>query len=264
MEGPDRAIWFAGDLGDPWVVSIAESLPRESPRFDCPGDLPEVWPIDRPSPFALVVHRSTLSSTDAHRLARLKARADRTPRIVLCVGPYARYADVERWARLVDVVMPEATAREIVLRSALAIERKPRPSGGARPRVVVVSSNHDLRATLVEAARTGGFSVEGVSEPVEATPGVAVVWDVPVLEPDWPERLAALSRKSSVLALLGFADRATVTLARSQGAFACLDLPCDIGDLLHTLDRMTSARHDTPHATPPAPAAIRANLVRKH
>ena len=218
MEGPDRATWFAGDLDDPWVVAIAEALPRDALRLDCPGDLPEAWPIDRPTPFALVVHRSNLTPTDAQRVARLKARADRTPRVVLCVGPHARYAEVERWSRLVDAVIPEAIARETVARHALAIERKPRPSGGPRPKVAVVSTNYELRTILAEAARAGGFASEAISEPDDAPSGVAAVWDVPILEPDWPARLAALARSGPVVALLGFADRQAVTLARQHGA----------------------------------------------
>jgi hypothetical protein len=263
MEGPDRATWFAGDLGDPWVASIAEALPRESLRLDCPGDLPEAWPIDRPTPFALVLHRTILTSTDAQRVARLKARADRTPRVVLCLGPQARYVDVERWSRLVDAVIPEATARETVLRNALAPERPARPPGGPRPKAVVASANFELRTTLAEAARAGGFAVEAIADPLEAGPGVATAWDVPVLEPDWPTRLANLARSAPVVALLGFADRSTVTLARQNGASACLDLPCDVPDLLDALDRITAARLDPAHEVPPAPAGMRSSFARR-
>ena len=152
MEGPDRAIWFAGDLDDPWVLAIAEALPRETLRLACPDDLPESWPIDRPTPFAVVLHRSNLTATDAQRLVRLKARADRSPRVVLCVGPQARHVDVERWSRLVDVVIPEATASETVARHALAIERRLIRSGSLRPKISVVSTNYELRTTFVEAA----------------------------------------------------------------------------------------------------------------
>jgi CheY-like chemotaxis protein len=266
MEGPDRATatWFAGDLDDPWVVAIVEALPRETLRLHCPLDLPEAWPIDRPTPSSLVLHRATLSPIDAQRLARLKARADRTPRIVLCVGPQARYVDVERWSRLVEVVIPEATARETVARHALAIERKPRPSGGPRPKVAVVSQNYELRATLAEAARSGGFAVEASSETVDAPPGLATAWDVPVLEPDWPTRLAVLARSSPVVALLGFADRSTVALARQRGASACLDLPCDVADLLSAFDRLATLRQDQAHEVPPQPLGKRVVLARKN
>ena len=33
MEGLDRSTWFAGDLDDPWVASIAEALPRNQIHF---------------------------------------------------------------------------------------------------------------------------------------------------------------------------------------------------------------------------------------
>jgi hypothetical protein len=263
MEGLDRATWFAGDLDDPWVVSIAEALPRDAFWIACPEDLPEFWPIDRPTPFTLVVHRSNLTATDAQRVARLKARADRTPRVVLCLGPHARYVEVERWSRLVDVMIPEAIAHETVLRHALAIERPPKPSGGPRARVALVSTNYELRTTLAEAARAGGFAVETAPEPADAPAGLASVWDVPVLEPAWPTRLASLAKSGPVVALLGFADRSSVTLARKHGASACLDLPCDVGDFLAALDRVTTIRQDRPHDVPPVPAGLRAAPVRK-
>lgn len=259
-DGPDRLTsncWFAGDLGDPWVVAIADALPRDTFRLDCPADLPETWPIDRPTPEVLVLHRSTLSPIDAQRVTRLKSRADRTPRVVLCVGPHARYVDVERWSRLVDVLLPEATAGESVARHALEIARAARPPGLPSPRVAVISANHEWRATLTDAARLGGFVVEPVSRPLEAPPGVAVAWDVPVLEADWPDRLASLATFGPVIALLGFADRATVTLARARGASACLDMPCDIGDFLAALDRVATFRRDPPHSAPPPPRTMR-------
>lgn len=160
-------------------------------------------------------------------------------------------------------MIPEATARETVLRNALASERRPRTTDGPRPRVAIVSANYELRTTLAEAARIGEFAVESVSEPAEAMPGIATVWDVPILEPDWPDRLASLTRTSPVVALLGFADRASVTLARRQGASAFLDLPCDLADLLNALDRITNVRQDQSHAVPPPPAGLHAALARK-
>ena len=266
MERPDRstATWFAGDLGDPWVASIAEALPRDGLRIDCPGDLPDAWPIDRPTPEALVLHRSFLTPTDAQRVARLKARADRTPRVILCVGPQARYVEVERWSRLVDAVIPEAIAREVVLRHALAVDRPPGGSHGLlRTRVAIVSINYELRTTLAEAARSGGFQVETAAEPVDAPGGMAVVWDVPVLEREWPDRLAGLAKLGPVVALLGFADRSSVTLARRAGASGCLDLPCEVGDLLATLDRVAMIRFDPGHDVPPSPVGRRGVLARK-
>jgi CheY-like chemotaxis protein len=264
MEGLDRAIWFAGDLDDPCVVEIAEALPRGSLRLDCPDDLPETWPIDRPSPFALVLHRSKLTAIDAQRVARLKSRADRMPRVILCVGPHARYVDVERWSRLVDVVLPEATARETVVRQALLPDRKPRAAGFPRPKVAIVSTNYEIRAMLAEAARSGGYAVEAVADPLDLKKPLLTAWDLPVLEPDWLIRLANLARTRPVLALMGFADRQNVALARQAGASACLDLPCDVADFVAVLDRIGSIRLDQGHDLPPAPSAKRAVPVRKN
>ena len=176
MERPDRPIWFAGDLDDPWVVAIADALPRGTTRIDCPVDLPDPWPIDRASPIALVVHRSTLTATDAQRIGRLKARAERTPRVVVCVGPHARYAEVERWSRLVDAIVPEATARESVARLALLLDRRAARAGS---KVAVASTNFELRTSLAEVARSGGFAAEAIADPAEAPPGITTVWDVP-------------------------------------------------------------------------------------
>ena len=253
MEGPDRPIWFAGDLDDPWVVAIAGALPRQTRCLHCPDELPETWPIDGPSPGVLVLHRPSLNATDAQRLARLRARPEPTPRVILCVGPHARYADLERWARLVDAVIPEATAAETVARHALAIDRRARPAG-VRPRVAVVSGIYELRTTLADACRSGGYVPEAASDWSDAASGVIAIWDVPVLEAEWPAKLARRSSRSPVIALLGFADRTTVALAREHGASACLDLPCEVVDLLMTLDRVTIGRiGDGGHEVPPAP-----------
>ncbi len=254
MEGPDRPIWFAGDLGDPWVASIADALPRDTLRIDCPGSLPETWPTGEPSPGVLVLHRAALDATDALRLSRLKARAAATPRVILCLGPHARHVDLERWARLVDAVIPEATARETVARHALAVDRPfgSRP-GGCGPRVAVVSTNFELRATLAESCRVGGYSPEPAVDWHDAPAGLPSIWDVPVLEPGWGADLARRSATAPVVALLGFADRATVAQARERGASACLELPWELPDLLRALDRAIRP----PHAVPPAPMGLR-------
>ena len=261
MQGPDRAPWFAGDLDDPWVAAIAEALPRAH-RFHRPGDLPESWAVDGRMPSTVIVHRAILTATDAQRVARLRSSWERPPRIVLCVGPHARHADVERWSRLVDVVIPEATAPETVARHALEGGWMPR-SPGPRARVAVVSTNHPLRTTLAEACRSAGYPAEAAADWSEIPGGVAVAWDVPVLEPDWPARLAARARTSAVVALLGFADRSTVASAREHGASACLDLPCDLEDLIGVLDRLNPARVHPAHEVPAMPMGLRSALARK-
>ena len=43
MDSTEDALWFMGDLSDPWVVSIAEALARcaDIVQVHCPGDLPD-------------------------------------------------------------------------------------------------------------------------------------------------------------------------------------------------------------------------------
>ena len=155
-------------------------------------------------------------------------------------------------------MLPDATARETVARHTLALERKPRSPDALCSRVTIVSTNHELRTTLADVARAGGFLIEAtVAEPAEAPPGILTVWDVPVLEPNWPARLGMLAKLAPVVALLGFADRQTVSLARQQGAVACLDLPCEVADLQTVLDRLTMGRLDQAHEVPPSPMGIR-------
>lgn len=79
-----------------------------------------------------------------------------------------------------------------------------------------------------------------------------VVWDVPVLDPDWSTRLAMAAQRRGVIAMLGLADRETVATARAAGAIACLDLPCDPDDLIFVLDRLTTSRRSTPPRRDPS------------
>jgi DNA-binding NarL/FixJ family response regulator len=92
------------------------------------------------------------------------------------------------------------------------------------------------------------------------------LWDIPVLEPDWPRLLEERTQLGPVVALLGFADRATVRQARASGAAACLDLPVDVNDLVHVIERVnrklrselgtrSESRIEPAHAVPPAPAS---------
>ena len=90
------------------------------------------------------------------------------------------------------------------------------------------------------------------------------IWDVPVLEPDWSQRLERRSRTNGpVIALFGFADRETVTLAKASGAIACLELPYNVDDLIDVIDRAARSlsterwpipvRVEQPHRLPPPP-----------
>ena len=58
-----------------------------------------------------------------------------------------------------------------------------------------------------------------------------------------------------MIALAGFADRAIVARAREAGAVACLELPCDLDDLVDAVDRAVVA---TPPDSLADPAAGRA------
>jgi len=249
----DRPIWFAGDVDDPVAAAIARALPVFRSRLiACPGDLPSPWPkVAAESPRVVVVHRAILGSTDAGRLATLRRRLGPTRPVILCVGPHVRYADIERWAGLVDLVLPEAVAAETIGRHVEAAGPGLAPSTGRV--VAVVSTQNELRTTWGAIFRAGGYEVVEAVQ-LEDPPGrMAAVWDVPVLEPTWAARLAARASSGPVVASVGFLDRTTRDIARKAGASACLDLPADLADLWHAVDRVAGIRRDMAHATPPAP-----------
>ncbi|MDR3632822.1 MAG: hypothetical protein P4L84_03245 [Isosphaeraceae bacterium] len=258
MDAPGRADWFVGDLGDPWVAAIGSSLPESVERVHCAGPLREELLAGHRVPGRLAVHRGLLTPRDAECLARYRAGGSPAPRVVLCVGPHIRHAELERWAvqGLFDDVVPEATARDTLARRLAADEGGvPRPLG-TRPRVCVVSTNFEMRETLAEACETAGFPALPARDWSEAPPQGPALWDVPVLEPGWPMELARRSRVGPVVALIGFPDRALVAEARERGASACLELPCDLADLVGVLDRLASPRAEAPHAFPPVPASV--------
>lgn len=251
---PERPVWFVGDLDDPWVSAIAEVLPGDVARISCAGDWHEPLQAPGPPPGTLIVHRPTLTPLDLERLARLRKERTPAPRVILCVGPYARHGDLERCAASVDVVLPEATARETLPRHVPRGEMRP---PGPRPAVAVVSDNFELRQALADACTWGGYRASPAADWSEVGPGGLAVWDVPVLEPDWTRTLSGRSKLGAVVALLGFADRELVRLARAHGASACLDSPCDLDDLVFVLDRLAGPRIEPAHDVPPPPAALR-------
>ncbi len=263
MNDPDdEHVWFVGDLDDPWVVAIADALPASTTRLHAPDDLPEpfVPRMGEPAPAAIVLHRAVLTRRDAARIGRFRASCAPPPRVVLCFGPHTRYIDLERWSELVDAVLPEATAREIVARRIAPAPTRRSPSI-PRPRIAVVSTNSALRLALSDACEAGGYSVQAARDWSEAPPGPAV-WDVPMLEPGWIEDLSRRAKLGPVVALMGFADRASVSQARAHGAFACLDLPVDPVDLVTVLDRVPSSRPEPAHELPPPPVARRRGARR--
>jgi hypothetical protein len=258
----DRPVWFVGDLDDPWATEIADATPGVSRSRRVAvlesNDWARTLTERLRAPATVVLHRAILTPEDLGRLARLRTHREPAPRVILCVGPHVRHADLERCANLVDAVIAEATAPDTIARHVLGDELA-RPTNGPRPRVAVVSANFELRRVLSEGCEAAGYPAVPGSGWSDVLPTGPAVWDVPVLERDWGRDLARRSRLGPVIALLGFADRALVTEARSHGASACLELPCDLADLTFVLDRIALApfRAEPAHEIPPTPAAVR-------
>jgi hypothetical protein len=260
VNDPGPSVWFVGDLGDPWVAAIADALPREVERRTCAGVLPDDWLDETSALGTIVVHRALLTARDARWLAALRSGRADPPRVVLCVGPHIRHAELERLASLVDEVVPEATARDTIARHLPGGEiRAPLAVRGPDPGrcVSVVSEHFEFRETLAEACEIAGYLARPARDLSEAEPGGLAVWNIPVLRTDWPKGLARRASAGPVVALLGFADRATVGQARAHGASACLELPFDLADLVFVLDRLAAPWIEPAHEVPPPPAAAR-------
>jgi DNA-binding response OmpR family regulator len=143
-------------------------------------------------------------------------------------------------------------------------------------RIDVAGNNRYLCEGLVEACVTAGYRALAVDDldaagRVDAKPAASspaeralTIWDVPVLEPDWAERLERRARLTGpVIALFGFADRDDVVTAKARGAVACLELPYDVDDLIDVVDRVGRSipadkwpkhlRVELPHRLPPRP-----------
>ena len=286
MDGMDRPIWFLGDMDDLWVVSILTAM-GDSPNvraIPCRGELPEhLFEPTRP-PQVIVLHRSRLTAADPLTLERWRPnpRVNPLPHLILCFSPYVRYAELERCSRGVDLAISEATAAETLSRHvSRLLERRDAPPRAAPAAdclpVQVISSNHELRAVLSEICLAEGFKVSTGREFTAQWQGRAAVadraanpmltlWDIPVLEPDWPRLLEERTKLGPVVALLGFADRATVGQARASGAAGCLDLPLDVNDLVHVIERVNrklrsgsstkfEGRIEPAHAVPPGPVS---------
>ena len=230
------------------------------------------------------MHRNRLNAADAERLQSWRARAETgsAPALILCVSPFVRFEDLERWSGVADLVLSEATAVDLLPRHvARLLEGRQSPTGRPdRPafRIEVAGGNHELCMVVGEACAAAGFRVEQVGDVImrenarpqsrTASPRerVLTIWDVPVLEPGWCERLQRYAQATGpVIALFGFADRTTVAQARANGAAACLELPYNVDDLLYAIDRTARsvppaswplpARVELPHLLPPRPAA---------
>lgn len=267
MNPSGRSVWFVGDLDDPWVVGIVDALPRSVRRVACAGEWSEGLLDDLPNPVTLVLHRTFLTRRDAEHLAKLQKERSTSLRVILCVGPHVRYHDLVRWSPLVDVVLSEATARESVARlvagfagaGVATTEGRGESRGSAgRLTIDVVSRNFELSEALADICTSAGYPVRKSLDWAEVEPGGLAVWDVPVLEADWGRALARRAKLGLVVALIGLADRSLVEQAQSQGASACLELPCDPLDLIDVLDRLcASSRLDRTHGVPPPPRGLR-------
>ena len=286
MDATGPTIRFVGDLGDPWVMEILGSISdvSEVHAVMCVGDVPDrLFGPDQP-PRLLIVHRTRLSQADAARIEQWRSvpRVNALPRVILCFSPYVRYAELERCSRGVDLAISEATAVETLSRHvSRLLERRDEPPRAAPAAdclpVQVISSNHELRAVLSELCLAEGFKVSSGREFTAQWQGRAAgadraanqmltLWDIPVLEPDWPRLLEERTKLGPVVALLGFADRATVGQARASGAAGCLDLPLDVNDLVHVIERVNRklrsdsstkfvSRIEPAHVVPPGPVS---------
>jgi hypothetical protein len=244
---------FVGDLADPWVAAIASSLPRPRRDLPCVGELPQQWPDDARTARVVVIHRPTLSQHDLERIEALRDRKGPPPRIILCAGPNVRYHQLERCSTLVDVLLSDATASEVIARHGSDLPASARPHA-PRPSVAIQSTNSDLRSMLADACQSAGFAVyEG--DAAASPAGTLVVWDVPILEEGWEAELRRLADRRRVVSLIGFPDRSIVRLARQAGAFAVIELPCDPLDLIFVLDRAASLPLD--RDVPPEPLSFK-------
>jgi hypothetical protein len=255
MADETSRLHFLGDLSDPWVLGIAEALPAFATREDAPGPLPAALP----EADVVVVHRSILPVSDRETLQSWRKQGRR---VLLCIGPHVRARDLEPFGSAADALLGEATASETIARHVARVEGDPHGPRSTLPLVAVVAGGFEARRMLVEACEEAGFAARGFASFDEATPSRLAVWDAPVLERDWTEMLREPARRRSVLALIGFADRVSVSLAREAGAAACLDSPFDLDDLAFVLDRLATSSPreipiDGPHAVPPPRMGLR-------
>jgi hypothetical protein len=284
MESSEGAILFLGDLSDPWVVAIADVLSAAASiqRVDCSGNLPD-RPFDsRRPPRLIVVHRHCWNASDTKRIKfwRDRRASLSAPALTLCFSPYLRYDELERASGLFDLIVPEATATDVlpgrVARLFAAKASSDPREAGPSFRMEISCGTDELGEVLVQRCAEAGYRVEKVDDSrigedarvrvsaVSTTERVLTIWEVPVLEQGWPERLdRRVLATGPVIGLMGFADRSTVTLAKAKGACACLELPCDCDDLLDVIARVTRSiplekwalplRAEPPHNLPPRP-----------
>ncbi len=239
MEGP--RLLFSGELTDPVVREIIKALP-DSVRVITGGGLPEL-DKERSSPHWLILHRGTLTNREGGRLRRLRA-AFPTLQVLLIVGPHVRHHQIVGWSELFDELLDEATASETIKRRFwTAFDVSPDDGTEDRPEVTVVSSQRTIQDLLVEMVEAGGSSARRARNLRELSPAQGlVVWDLPILEPDWEIQLGrALVEDRKILGCIGLANREVVRRAKTLGITACLSLPCDPDDLTFALRSLALA-----------------------
>jgi hypothetical protein len=282
MDSNDGRVLFFGDLSDPWVAAIVDSLPAAATiqRVNCSGDLPDLAFDPRHPPRLIVAHRHYANAADGKRIKTWRdSRGCRgMPALILCFSPYLRYTELERVSSLFDQTIPEATAADVLPgRVARLVAGQSEPelrTSSPSFRVEIACGTDELGDSLLQTCADAGYRVEKVDDsgigedlrvwvsPVATTERVLTIWEVPVLEPSWAERLGRRAVAAGpIIGLLGFAERSTVTLAKANGACACLELPCDRDDLLEVIDRVTRTippenwplppRAEPPHVLPP-------------
>jgi CheY-like chemotaxis protein len=277
MDASPCAVGFIGDLDDPWIARVADAISagRLVHRLNCAGPLPH-WPFESPRlPRAVIIHRHSLGAADSDRLRDWRAAAgESTYDLILCVSPYVRYEELERWSGLVDLVISEAIAEEVLPgRLARRLDgraRRPPSPGSPAFRIEVAGVNGELCRVLVDACAQAGYTARAIDDQeiggkthpqprdrrAPAGERVLTIWEVPVLEDGWAQRLEwRAHRYGPVIAVAGFADRAVVGRAREAGAVACLDLPYDVDDLIDAVDRVADR---TPPDSWPIPAWVEA------
>ncbi len=94
MAATADVVGFLGDLDDPWVAAIADTISSRFhvERLHCAGDVPEEPFPTQSLPRVIVLHRHRLSAQDRARIKRWTEPVDSgiKPAVVLCVSPYVR------------------------------------------------------------------------------------------------------------------------------------------------------------------------------
>jgi len=239
---------FAGDPEDPIFRWACENLRHDNltfQTFDWPegANLPDRLLrtiVTLESPSRILLHRKAMGPREIGILSQLRealATVSQNRTVELIIGDLVRYADLQIAATLVDRIVPESVAADL-LGSRSSIARTDRRDNTASP-IGILSANDALSSTLKDILLEWGYDprcLGGWSDP-RIHAGALLIWDVPTLSDRWEIRLRDQSRVRPILALLGFADRTIVNRARQAGAIASLDLPFDLGDLETILNR---------------------------